>query len=89
VTTAYFGVDSLVSMNYLQPAYITGLALLKRTYPELNVSHRFLTDANATTCSAQLATVADILSRWYYLERRNTSIPVILTAGQHINSCMN
>jgi hypothetical protein len=84
VTPGYFGVDSLASMTYLKPAFITGLASLKKTLPEFDVSHRFLIDANATTCLSQLATVQDILSRWYYLERRNTSIPVILTTGKHI-----
>jgi hypothetical protein len=82
VTPAYFGLDSLASTSYLHPAFTTGLAGLRQKYPQFNVSHRFLTDVNASTCPGQQATVQDILSRWYYQESRNTSIPVILTAGE-------
>jgi hypothetical protein len=82
VTPAYFGLDSLASTSYLYPAFTTGLAGLRQRYPQFNVSHRFLTDANASTCVGQQASVQDILSRWYYQEGRDTSIPVILTGGK-------
>jgi hypothetical protein len=83
VTPTYFGTDSLISLQFLQAAYITGLRLLPSAYPQLSVTHRFLTDFNATNCQTQQGNVQDLLARWYYLESRKRSTKIIVTPGQH------
>jgi len=82
ITTAYYGVDSMTSLNYLMPAFESGLDSLRRLYPHLNVSHRFLIGENVRSCSELQAEVQDILSRWYYHERRNGAVPVIINSGE-------
>ena len=83
VTPTYCGFDSLFSINYIEPAYVTGLDFLRQTYSDLNVTHRVLLDSNGTlsNCIVQASNVQDTLARWYYQERRSTALPVILTPG--------
>ena len=80
VTPTYTGTDSLGSRTYIDPAYTTGLEVLRQTWPQFNVSHRFLM-SDLTNCSDEKAEVQDTLSRWYYWERTSDSVPVILTCG--------
>ena len=83
VTPTYCGNDSLFSINYIEPAYVTGLDFLRRTYSDFNATHRALLDSNGTQsdCIIQASNVQDVLARWYYRERRSTALPVILTPG--------
>ncbi|OQV26234.1 hypothetical protein BV898_00352 [Hypsibius exemplaris] len=80
VTPAYFGVDSLTSRIQTDPAFVTGLAALRRSWPQLHVTHRFLM-SNSPFCFDLKAETMFLLSQWYYRDRRPNSIPVILATG--------
>jgi hypothetical protein len=85
LTPTYNGADTSASTVHSQPAFITGLDMLRRTYPQFRVSHHFLVD-NVTTCFEHLTNVQDNLSRWYYRARSNASVFVILTTGEYLPS---
>ena len=81
VTPSYRGIDSLASRTHIDGAYTTGLAALRRTWPQFNISHQFLM-SNLSSCLDEKAEVQDALSNWYYRDRRPDSVPIILTAGE-------
>ncbi|OQV17121.1 hypothetical protein BV898_08838 [Hypsibius exemplaris] len=81
VTLTYFGMDSLVSANFLEPAYRTGLSHLRATYPHSNFTNRFISPPNTSSCGQLVDIHQDQLARWYYVERRPSAVPVIMANG--------
>ncbi|OWA50822.1 hypothetical protein BV898_15328 [Hypsibius exemplaris] len=81
VTPAYYGTDSASSTPYLLPAFQSGLDLFREQFPQFNVSHTFLWDAEAPNCTVQQYNVRDLLAKWYYGRRTTTTVPVIYGSG--------
>ncbi|OQV26219.1 hypothetical protein BV898_00338 [Hypsibius exemplaris] len=77
----FYGLDTLTSANYLLPAVTTGLAALRRSCPQFNITHRWLVDPAIVTCAKQREVIQDLLAKWYYLDRRPRAIPIILLGG--------
>ncbi|OWA53291.1 hypothetical protein BV898_17725 [Hypsibius exemplaris] len=83
------GRDSMVSLNYIGPSVATGLAELRRTYPFLNVTHRYVVfEQDADMKSSYYATCLDQsyyqgvnMAQWYYRERRPEAVSVWINAG--------
>ncbi|OQV22050.1 hypothetical protein BV898_03897 [Hypsibius exemplaris] len=83
VSPTYVGTASMTSLNYMLPAFTTGLEALQKSFPQLNITHTFLTDPNANDCNSHVATITDVLAHWYYRERRETAIPVIMATSTY------
>ena len=83
VTPTYYGRDSLNSRLHIDPAWHTGLAVLRNTWPQFTVFHRFLM-SNSSFCYDEKANAQFLLSEWYYQGRRPDSVPIILTTGMSL-----
>ncbi|OWA50830.1 hypothetical protein BV898_15335 [Hypsibius exemplaris] len=81
VTPAYYGTDSASSTPYLLPAFQSGLDLFRERFPQFNVSHTFLWDAEAPNCTVQQYNVRELLAKWYYSRQTSTTVPVIYGSG--------
>ncbi|OQV26220.1 hypothetical protein BV898_00339 [Hypsibius exemplaris] len=81
VTPSFYGLDTLNLANYLLPAVTTGLAALRRSCPQFNITHRWLVDPTIVTCAKQREVIQDLLAKWYYLDRRPRAMPIILLGG--------
>jgi hypothetical protein len=69
LTPTYNGADTSASTVHSQPAFITGLDMLRRIYRQFRVSHHFLVE-NVTTCFDHLTNVQDNLFWTMLVERR-------------------
>ncbi|OQV23535.1 hypothetical protein BV898_02652 [Hypsibius exemplaris] len=84
VSPTFSGSGALSSLNYMIPAFTTGMESLRASLPQIRLTNQFLTHPNASDCLSHAATITDVVARWYYRERRNTSIPVMMATGQYI-----
>ena len=83
VSPTFPGRETPVSRLHLDPAWITGMAVLRERWPQFRVTHRFLM-TNSSSCVDERDSVSFLLSQWYYRQRRNDSIPVILAPGKEL-----
>ncbi|OWA50488.1 Sodium-dependent proline transporter [Hypsibius exemplaris] len=83
------GMDSLTSLNYVGPGVTTGIAELRRTYPFLNITHRYIMfqqnpdmkPSYYSTCLDQSFYQQANMAQWYYRERLPNATSVLIAPG--------
>jgi hypothetical protein len=81
VSPGLFGLTASTSLSYNGPAIDTAIQNLRSKYPQYNWKSNYVTDEKISTCLALLENVQDLLSRWYYTQREENSLSVLVTPG--------
>ena len=86
VEIATFGFMSpriLASLNFIQPPIELAVDDMNDRYNgSIHFSVRFISfDNKPTDCQTYVQDVAFMVSRWYYIERRTGTIPIIVSDG--------
>jgi hypothetical protein len=81
VSPGIFGFSATASLSYNGPAVDTALQNLRRRFPQYRWKSNYVTDENITSCLALLENVQDLLSRWYYTQRKENDLSLFVTPG--------
>jgi hypothetical protein len=81
VLPGIYGFNTTPSLSFNGPAVDTALQNLRSKYPKYNWTSYFVADAQISSCLKLLENVQDLLSRWYYTQRDQTSLSLLVTPG--------
>jgi hypothetical protein len=82
VTPGLQGESSASTITLAGPAFDVGIDKLRRKLTNFNITHTYLFDEDILDCVTFQDRVQNILSKWYYRERQENNVVIIMLPGK-------
>jgi hypothetical protein len=82
VTPGLLGEITPSTITLTGPAFDVGIDKLRRKLTNFNISHTYLFDEDILDCATFQDRVQNILSKWYYRERQENNVVIIMLPGK-------